>query len=316
MRTKTEIQHQLKLFKQKYEGKDPAILGITAAVQRGYLYGNNTNHKQIRLYWADLLMKCGAKYTIKSSPKDLMELFIKDIADIKSQMNKQFPNSFANAKQDYDNEFRLAHAQKSLSIYLKHLWSRNQLGGNLPPVCPIDGIILKSIGINDPWTKINTFDTTAPGYNYYLDKLDKAAKQTKDPLAVWELFQWPSQRKKGTKGTTKKCRNKTQNNSLNDSIRPILAGEIVKGRTVNYGYEFDYDGRSYYLMAGKKKTFAYCELLSKGNNDINSFARIQDLEQRGYNIKRRNYIFKKYKIDEMPLAIAEVDSLLKELGLK
>ena len=111
-------------------------------------------------------------------------------------------------------------------------------------------------------------------------------------------------------------RRKKHNTELKVSVHPIPAGKIIKGRTVDFGYEFDYDGRSYYLMAGKKKTFAYCELLSKGNNDINSFARIQDLAQRGFNKKNSNYIYKKYRLEETPLAIAEVDSLLKEWGLK
>jgi hypothetical protein len=57
--------------------------------------------------------------------------------------------------------YRIAHAQKSLSLVLKHLWCHERLPqGTEPPGCPIDRMILdhvkRSHGIT--WTMINTPD--------------------------------------------------------------------------------------------------------------------------------------------------------------
>ncbi|MBR5906146.1 MAG: hypothetical protein IKZ51_06805 [Bacteroidales bacterium] len=323
MKTKTKIQLQLDLFKQKYEGIDPAILGITAAVQRGYLYGDNANHKQIRQYWAGLMKKYGKKYSIKTSPKDLRELFIKDIADLKKQMNNQFPNSFANSKPDYDNEFRLAHAQKSLSIYLKHLWSRNQLGGNIPPVCPIDGIILKSIGISDPWTRINSFDditlknSTIHGYNYYLSKVDIAANAMGDPLAVWELFQWPS-KKNGNKGSVEKRKKKEHRTSSTDPVRPILAGETVLDRThpASYGYKLNKGATDLYVFAAEDSRKTYCEVISSDGNYTEDMRRTI-LAHHGFEFKTprtdRHYFICQFRLGDVDAARRLVEELTAEL---
>ena len=332
MKTKAEIQYQLDLFRREYQGKDPAILGITAAVQRGYLYGPNSNHKQIRAYWADLLRRYGEKYTLKSSPADLRDSFMRDIADIKTQMNNQFPNSFSNTKTDYDNEFRLAHAQKSLSIYLKHLWSRNLLGGNLPPVCPIDGLILKSIGILDPWTIINTFDNEAPGYNYYLQRIEIAAKQTNDPMAVWELFQWPSQVKKSTspKNTTQKRKKQKPSKaktrmastivSRNQEtfITPIVHGAHIFDRTCRIvcGNKISRAGQDVYVFVGEDSKKSLCEVISS-NGQYSDHQRDMILSHDGFEYipqeTKKPYFICKFSLSDVNAAKRLMEALTREL---
>lgn len=79
--------------------------------------------------------------------------------------------------------YRIAHAQKSLSLVVKHLWAHGLLPE--PPLCPVDRRILKAA---DPRTRIRwTCIDSMQEYNDAIAKLRKAADSQATALAVWEL---------------------------------------------------------------------------------------------------------------------------------
>jgi hypothetical protein len=84
----------------------------------------------------------------------------------------------------YGAGFRIAHAQKSLSLVLKHYWCNNVIAE--PPCCPVDRRILTIAGDRQPkWTDLDHMND----YRTKLGILRCAAQR--DPvgpsLAEWEL---------------------------------------------------------------------------------------------------------------------------------
>ncbi len=138
---KTSLSHIKNAFRLKYQnGGTAEHLGIIAAVQRSNLYTPGHNNADIRKEWEKELNRIVVKYKKQQQREDV---FFQDVVSLMEYMNQRFQNRFNNGKNGYDNEFRIAHAQKSLSVCLKHLWVRGELGKNEPPVCPIDGVVLK-----------------------------------------------------------------------------------------------------------------------------------------------------------------------------
>ena len=94
-------------------------------------------------------------------------------------MNSEFPAAFASGG------FRIAHAQKSLALYLKHLWCRGDLA--MPPACPVDRLMLTHAkapyGLRT-WTSTND----VARYRLQLECLRTAANGK--ALAVWELVEF------------------------------------------------------------------------------------------------------------------------------
>lgn len=284
------IQEKKREFRDNYQGKGSAAhLGIIAAVQRAYLYTPNSSNAYkatIRRKWEEILDDLVKKY--KTTQQD-EKVFKRDIESLKDAMNQAFPpdqNRFNNGKDGYDNEFRIAHAQKSLSICLKHLWCRGELEDNIPPLCPVDGILLKSVHNNDSWTKVNSIEV----YEEHI-KLFKKAQQKEgyDNLSSWELMTWNSQggRKKGTISSPKTCDDV--------SSMPLEPGRKLRGgRDVLWGDEIKYKGRHYFLFAGEKPSFKYLELLTgKSSETLDGCDLIPKLRERGFVHEGNGYIYKK-----------------------
>lgn len=166
-----------------------AALAIKAAVERNPTYKSGITKKEksdIHKTWTKLLIDKLDKYK-KCQGKDA---FVEDVKDIYYKMNsdkfkKLFSNNGRGKDDKYPKEFRIAHSQKSLSIFLKHMWF-NIEDMPEPPVCPIDGVILKAVGSNGSWTKLNDLKT----YTYYLDKVEKKANAKGMSPAKWELITW------------------------------------------------------------------------------------------------------------------------------
>lgn len=183
-------------FKREYQNRGSAeYLGVIAATQRSHLYTPNNDNRDIRQEWEHQLRLLSEKYINECQS---YEVFLQDIVDLKRHMNDTFADRFINGRQGFDNEFRIAHAQKSLSICLKHLWVRGELGNHCPPVCPIDGIVLKHARCYDSWTKVNSIGdriieagNLQRGYNTHLNIVREAAKREHySCLAEWELIVW------------------------------------------------------------------------------------------------------------------------------
>ena len=83
------------------------------------------------------------------------------------------------------SQFRLAQAQKSLSLYLKHLWCMGLIP--VPPVCPVDTLILKKTAIPSEyrnWKCICTMEE----YRFRLNAINLAAGDL--TVVEWELLNY------------------------------------------------------------------------------------------------------------------------------
>lgn len=194
--TKETVLQKKEEFARKYEGKAPEYLAILAAVQRAHLYSptlSSMKRCEIRTEWASKLKELGSRYRQERS----VEEFIADIDELKRHMNEAFPDSFVNSKKNYSNGFRLAHAQKSLSIYLKHCWCRGQIDP-VPPTCPIDGNVLSWVGIRQAWTKCDSIEdcngVKYSGYRSQMKHIISFASSKEPDLSVfeWELCNFKS----------------------------------------------------------------------------------------------------------------------------
>lgn len=162
-----------------------ACVAINVSVSRNPTYSENlsANDKQeIREHWESLLLDFYKKH--KQGNVSRKEFF-GYVDTIKEYMNSHFPDRFQNDTEGYDKEFRLAHAQKSLSVFLKHLWCMGKM--KEPPFCPIDGIILNDVlKKKGAWTKLNDKDT----YDKYIEYVDKAVEKSNMNVAEWEYSNW------------------------------------------------------------------------------------------------------------------------------
>ena len=298
---KNIIQQKKKEFRDKYFDKgSAAYLGIIAATQRASLYTPNMNNADIRERWEHVLNNLVAKYKRKQQDS---RTFIKDIEDLKIEMNTAFPateNRFNNGKEDYDNEFRIAHAQKSLSICLKHLWCRGELGNFIPPLCPVDGVLLKAVNNYDSWTKVNTVEE-------YLNHIElfNADKELKgyDTLSEWELCTWKPTKKKTTGNKTSSSQPKK------DTITVLNQSKSVLGRVPLIGYMISSGNVVLYLFVGKDARKYYCEVLSKNGTYIKEDELIaKGLQKQG---GKHPYYIKKFKKDEREKAESFMKEVLK-----
>ena len=202
-------------------------LGVIAAYQRSHLYTPGRINRDIHEKWESQLSFLAEKYKTKDQSE---EVFKKDILQLKHFMNRSFPGRFNNGSPGYDNEFRIAHAQKSLSICLKHLWIRGELGNHLPPVCPVDGVALKHAHNYDSWTKVNSLkdrmmanEVMENGYNSHLNILKRQASQDGFKcLPEWELVVWweDKNRRERAKTEVKRKRPDMKNQKIKTTKSP------------------------------------------------------------------------------------------------
>ena len=188
MRTEAEIELRKNEFLNRYNPERSEYLaltsGVKAAVQHNALYSPDANRESIKAFWKEELKKLGIKYrTVQTE-----ETFIQDVEVLKAKMNKCFPNSFKNtSRKQLDREFRISHAQKSISVYLKHLWCMGKIV--TPPLCPIDRIVLNELNANDPrWGYVNDIETYKGHINLIKEWRRNNDEHSDDPIAVWELF--------------------------------------------------------------------------------------------------------------------------------
>jgi hypothetical protein len=127
----------------------------------------------IRSFWKAQLLSLALTYT---TPMTVAQ-YEADICELKTLMNGSFAGSFR------VTGFRLSHAQKSLSVVLKHLWCMGQIAE--PPACPIDRIVLAKVAA-DPlpsWTKANSLGE----HQMMFGLIQAAARGEKQSVAQWEL---------------------------------------------------------------------------------------------------------------------------------
>lgn len=170
---------------QNNDEREAAMLAINVSVSRNPTYSENitgSDKREIRSYWQKLLLEFYEKH--KQGNVGIKE-FRSSVDTIKKDMNSRFPDKFQCNTKGYDNGFRLAHAQKSLSVFLKHLWRMGKM--KEPPLCPIDGIILNDVlKKKGTWTKLNDTET----YELYIGYVNDAANKSRKSVAEWEYENW------------------------------------------------------------------------------------------------------------------------------
>lgn len=169
-------------FLEKYasNGDNTTYLNnaIKVALQRNTLYASNIQNNQkepIKELWRFALSNLTDKYKNEVSLKQYFD----DVVYLKDFMNKQFlKDGF------FDNVgFKISHAQKSLSVYLKYLWCTTQIAE--PPACPIDAIVLRKASItNVTWTTMNDISELIEVVN----QIKELAYTQSLTLAKWELI--------------------------------------------------------------------------------------------------------------------------------
>ncbi len=161
-------------FRRRFAGRGAITDALNSAVRRNVLYASSSGHRRIREAWADELRERGEHYSVQRDQC----YFERDIERLVGVMNSLFASELCH------EGFRVSHAQKSLSVYLKHLWCSQQLGDAVPPVCPVDRLLLtyaRAPRQLRSWTKTANLDV----YRAQLESLKVRAGST--PLAIWEL---------------------------------------------------------------------------------------------------------------------------------
>lgn len=182
----------LNTYNPEKREKAALIKAIGASLGRNKLYKPflKSNLKlKFKSFWKDRLVEIGEKY-IKNQYTE--SEYLEDVVWLKVEINKKFYKSFtskADVKDDLNPGFRISHSQKSISVYLKHLWCLNE-NENPPPQCPVDrkilSIIIKS-GKVPSWTKVNTLKS-----HIELIQLikTKALIEKYNSIAEWELLNY------------------------------------------------------------------------------------------------------------------------------
>lgn len=162
---------------------------VAAASQHNLLYGERVGipvRNGIRACWMSRLDELASKYigTVSASTYE------DDIETLRADMNRRFGYYFAcgdHPRYRYEAGFRVSHAQKSLSVYLKHLWCLGEL--NAPPECPVDSVVLGRAGLVYPetrWAFVNTMEQ----HRRQIAVLATKAAEAGLSLAEWELAAW------------------------------------------------------------------------------------------------------------------------------
>ena len=163
--------------KKKFIRNEILTLTINGGLGRCKTYKPNINPKQkkhFNIFLRNRLEYYG-KYYYKTISNDQ---HIKNI----TLLTKEISNNFHRIL--YNDKFRIGCAQKLLNLYLKYLWSLSIIPE--PPHCPIDEKIIRKIGLNISWTKIDRIDE----YRKIIDKIKNVAKEKNLSIAKWELKEW------------------------------------------------------------------------------------------------------------------------------
>jgi hypothetical protein len=158
---------------------------ISAAVQHNSLYRKEATSKEkesVRCKWTAFLKLKKKDYENEQT----VEKYENDIQELSDLMNESFSESFlSEPHQKFKTEpgFRISHAQKSLSVFLKHLWCMGEAA--TPPQCPVDARILTMAGKKYPntkWGYVNSIDEHRKKISFL-----EAATEASQSLAEWEL---------------------------------------------------------------------------------------------------------------------------------
>ena len=119
---------------------------MTSASRRARLYRKGLAQRQrdnVRVGWQAQLALLVTGYVANGSQCATQQQFFVDVGALQQFMNANYASFFhtaTTATAGYAPGFRIAHAQKSLSLVLKHFWCNGVLSE--PPCCPVDRSVL------------------------------------------------------------------------------------------------------------------------------------------------------------------------------
>jgi hypothetical protein len=167
---------------------------MRASARRGHLYRRGMNQAErnlVRGGWSPELERVARLYAANGSAFATQARFETDLMALRAFMNQNYRDYFESAVIDgYRPGFRISHAQKSLSLVLKHFWCNGEI--DEPPCCPVDRRILTIAGATGPaakWTDLDTVDA----YREKLKRLRVASASfpiQPISLAQWELYKF------------------------------------------------------------------------------------------------------------------------------
>jgi hypothetical protein len=159
-------------------------VSIKAAVQHNKIYSSHASIKDkedIRDEWGKELIRLGEKFHENISIEEYQLFVVK----LKDHMNLKFGKLF-DSKSKHGSMFRISHSQKSISVFVKHLWCMDVISE--PNICPVDRIILRKTEAkknNDiSWGYVNSIEEHERKFKY----IQKQAKLKQLRVAVWELL--------------------------------------------------------------------------------------------------------------------------------
>jgi hypothetical protein len=182
-----EIESKKNKFLEIYNydrSKKVAITkAISAASQHNLLYSKKVSLEErriIREYWGICLEEIGVEFRKKINVNEY-EIIIEKL---KEGMNIKFGNQFENGSR-HGEMFRVSHAQKSISVYIKHLWCMNLIAE--PSICPVDRIILShteaKLKKDISWGQVNSIKEHRRKFKY----IEVQAALENLSIAKWEL---------------------------------------------------------------------------------------------------------------------------------
>ena len=107
---------------------------------------------------------------------------------------------------------------------------------------------------------------------------------------------------------------KKQKNQESKVIRLSNGTRLRGNRIVQSGYDLLYKDKRFYWFIGNKKTFRYIELLAnKGSESLEGCDILPLLENRGFNVRGKDYIYKRINRDNDREAESMLEEILKQM---
>lgn len=163
---------------------------MTSSSKRTTLYRPGTTQRErngVRDGWSEALAELVLPYETTAGHGTVAQ-FRDDILTLQDRMNNDFFEFFLQRPSGvYQPGFRIAHAQKSMSLVLKHLWCHGFVPQ--PPQCPVDRSVLRIARAPSAewrWTDVNTL-AEHDAKIVFLARATPTHPEAPLDLAEWEL---------------------------------------------------------------------------------------------------------------------------------
>jgi hypothetical protein len=184
----SQIDDKKRAFLHKYNENHSIEIalkrGINAAVQHNLLYAKTIKLEQkpqVRKSWAQILSNIGQEFQNDVS----VEKYEQFILNLQKHMNEKY-RGFFDSGSPHGSMFRVSHSQKSISVYVKHLWCLGKIPE--PKICPVDRSILGKTNAANcrdiAWGYVNSIEEHRRKFNYIIEK----AHLSNRTVAQWELI--------------------------------------------------------------------------------------------------------------------------------